>query len=72
MLSEMLRQLMDKLDAIAGGKEPEQKDIKDKKVKDDDTGPFSPPLQTKMEILKKNAGLDSALDELTDDDLLDD
>jgi hypothetical protein len=69
MLADMLRELMVRLDAIAEGKEPEQKDIKEKKVEEDDeTGAFSPPLQLKIEMLKKNAGLPSAIDDELHDD----
>ena len=69
-IEELLRSLIDKLDSIEGsGSTPQpvvvhvhnnmngqtSTDVSS----DDETGPFTPPLQQKIELLKKSAGLKS-------------
>lgn len=79
-IEELLRSLIDRLDKIEKGESSPQPvvvhvhnnmngetstDVSSKE--EDETGPFTPPLQQKIELLKKSAGLKSVFD-LADDD----
>lgn len=78
-IEELLRSLMDRLDKIENGetKQPvvvhvhnnlngETSESNPTEI-DDEPGTFTPPLQQKIELLKKSAGLKSIFD-LADDD----
>lgn len=59
-ISEILRALLDKLEAIEGGDmEPEQEPSAEPKM--------MPPLTQKTELLKKAVGVDSEFDEVESD-----
>ena len=78
-IEELLRSLIDRLDKIENGGAPQpvvvhvrnnmngQTSTDVSSSEEDETGPFSPPLQQKIELLKKSAGLKSVFD-LADDD----
>jgi hypothetical protein len=61
-MSDILRGLADKLDSIEGGSEVETKTtgltpVGDVPEGDTDSNTFVPPLQAKLEILKKSEGI---------------
>ena len=77
-IEELLRSLIDRIDNIEKGKTQPvvvhvhnnmngetDTDVSD--TNDEEMGTFTPPLQQKIELLKKSAGLKSIFD-LTDDD----
>jgi len=78
-IEELLRSLIDRLDSIenSGSSQPVvvhvhnnmngQTSTDVSSSEEDETGPFTPPLQQKIELLKKSAGLKSVFD-LADDD----
>jgi len=79
-IEELLRSLIDRIDKIENGDSKSQPVVVHvhnnmngetstnvSSKEDDETGPFSPPLQQKIELLKKSAGLKSVFD-LADDD----
>jgi len=82
-IEELLRSLIDKLDSIESGssKQPpvvvhvhnntnSSSPAQEHSIEDEEhepTGRFTPPLQNKIELLKKSAGLKSVFD-LADDD----
>jgi hypothetical protein len=70
-MSDILRDLSDKLAAIengGGNDEPNQAALEPVEVDhtasdEDDSGQFMPPLQQKIELLKKGVGVASAFDQ---------
>jgi hypothetical protein len=84
-ISELLRGLADTLDSIAGGQEPEQNNtanflqqtkatqtINQQQSADasDELGEFMPPLQAKLELLKKAVDVPNYYDEAGNPDEL--
>jgi hypothetical protein len=66
-MADVLRDLADKLDSIESGTDDTPKQtglnpVGDVQGGDTDTSKFVPPLQTKLEILKKSAGLPNVYD----------
>ena len=85
-MADVLRDLADKLDGIDGGSDASgdnmgkqasdfQHDVHDGAESGDQqaelTGVMIPPLQQKLEILKKSAGMDNAFDNQGSDELND-
>jgi hypothetical protein len=66
-MAELLRQLADKLDQIETGKDADVLGKNNAEPSDDDK--FIPPLQQKLELLKKGVGVDSEFDDEGDAEL---
>jgi hypothetical protein len=65
-MAELLRQLADRLDSIENDK-PAMLDPRSAEPEDD--GKFMPPMQQKLELLKKGVGVESEFDDEGDAEL---
>ena len=66
-VAELLRSLADMISSVEGGEQPQQAEPMMTAVSVDntdntETGVFVPPLQAKLEILKKSVGMDNVYD----------
>jgi hypothetical protein len=66
-VAELLRSLADMISSVEGGDQPQQAEPMMTAVSVDntdntETGVFVPPLQAKLEILKKSVGMDNVYD----------
>ena len=71
-VAELLRSLADMISSVEGGEQPQQAEPMMTAVSVDntdntETGVFVPPLQAKLEILKKSVGMDNVYDGQADE-----
>jgi hypothetical protein len=65
-MAELLRQLADRLDSIENDKPAE---LGPRSAEPEDDGKFMPPMQQKLELLKKGVGVESEYDDEGDAEL---
>jgi len=66
-VAELLRSLADMISSVEGGDQPQQAEpmmtaVSVDNIDNTETGVFVPPLQAKLEILKKSVGMDNVYD----------
>ena len=66
-MAELLRQLADRLDQIESGSDADVLD--QNKAEPSDDSKFMPPMQQKLELLKKGVGVESEFDDQGGDEL---
>jgi hypothetical protein len=66
-MAELLRQLADRLDQIETGRDANVQDKQKAEPSDDEK--FIPPMQQKLELLKKGVGVESEFDDEGDAEL---
>ena len=67
-MAELLRQLADRLDQIESGKDADVPDNQNVAEPSDDDK-FMPPMQQKLELLKKGVGVESEFDDESEKEL---